>query len=354
MKAGLTRDEWAAEVMRQNSEKADYMVRASRMVMEAYGSLFFLRLLDDSGIDQVEPLEIGPVAHRQMGTYMGIPAKYYNRMMDEAPSLLVNNANYWLSKDNAERMIRTLDGMARAFLSNRYRRIDNFEIASAVLPIIGEREQARFESCQLTDTHMYIKVVDPQLQAEIAPGNVVQAGVAVINSEVGQSSLSVQPLIYWPEQGNGIIVKDAGMRRTHVGRTIIVTGELLADNTLSDRDRNFLLTVQATVRSAMDETNFQSIVSLIREARNAPIRDTNVSGVVQQTAKEFGITDEERGGILQHLAAGNDLTRYGLASAVTRQSQDTESYDRASDLESISYDVMTMGDAQWNRINQAA
>ena len=154
MKAGLTREEWAAEVARQNTEKADYMMRASRLVVEAFGAQYFLHLMNHNGTDQVEPLEIGAVAHRQLGTYLGIPAKYYNRMMAEAPALLVHNLNYWLSEDNAERMIRTLDGTARAFLSNRYRRIDNYEIASAVLPIIGEAEQARFESCHLTSTHM--------------------------------------------------------------------------------------------------------------------------------------------------------------------------------------------------------
>lgn len=353
MKAGLTREEWAAEVARQNTEKADYMMRASRLVVEAFGAQYFLHLMNHNGTDQVEPLEIGAVVHRQLGTYLGIPAKYYNRMMAEAPALLVHNLNYWLSEDNAERMIRTLDGTARAFLSNRYRRIDNYEIASAVLPIIGEAEQARFESCHLTSTHMYIKVVDPTLQAEIAPGNVVQAGVAIVNSEVGVSSLSVRPLLYWPEDGTGIIVNSTGMRRTHVGRTIVTAGELLADNTLSSRDRSFLLIVQDNVRSAMDETQFQGLVTAIREARDAHIREANVSGVVKQTAREFGITEDESGAVLLQLSASNDMTRYGLANAVARQSQEVESYDRASDLEAISYDVMTMDAAQWNRINQA-
>lgn len=354
MKAGLTCEEWANEVARQNTAKTDYMVRASRLFVEAFGSQLFLHLLNENGIDQVEPLEIGDVAHRQMGTYMGIPAKYYNHMRAEAPSLLAYNANYWLSRDNAERMIRTLDGTARAFLSNRYRRIDNYNVASAILPIIGENEQARFESCQLTDTHMYVKAVNPGMQAEIAPGIVVQAGVAVTNSEVGQSSLSVRPLLYWPGSGAGIIVNDSGMRRTHTGRAITAVGELLADNTLSSWERNFLLTMQTNVRDAMAEDRFQSVVTMIREARNAHIRDTDVSGVVKQTAREFGITDDESSGVLLHLAEGNDLTRYGLANAVTRQSQETESYDRASDLEAISYDVMAMSETQWNRINQAA
>ena len=75
--------------------------------------------------------------------------------------------------------------------------------------------------------------------------------------------MSVRPLLYWPEDGTGIIVNSTGMRRTHVGRTIVTAGELLADNTLSSRDRSFLLIVQDNVRSAMDETQFQGLVTAI-------------------------------------------------------------------------------------------
>ena len=60
-------------------------------------------------------------------------------------------------------MIRTLDGTARAFLSDRYRRIDNYEIATTVFPIIGAMEGASIESCELTDSRMYIKVVNPRI-----------------------------------------------------------------------------------------------------------------------------------------------------------------------------------------------
>ncbi len=51
---------------------------------------------------------------------------------------------------------------------------------------------------------------------------------------------------------------------------------------------------------------------------------------------------------------GNDLTLYGLSNAVTRYSQDVPSYDRASELEAIGYNVLSMGQRQWNRLNQAA
>lgn len=47
------------------------------------------------------------------------------------------------------------------------------------------------------------------------------------------------------------------------------------------------------------------------------------------------------------------MSLYGLANAITRFSQDVSSYDRATELEGIGYNVLTMPNATWNRINQS-
>lgn len=80
----------------------------------------------------------------------------------------------------------------------------------------------------------------------------------------------------------------------------------------------------------------------------------DIPGIVKVASREFRITDDESTGILQHLIEGNDLTLYGLSNAVTRHSQDVESYDRATELESIGYNILTMQPTLWNRINQMA
>ena len=143
----------------------------------------------EEGTDKIAPLDIRQTAHRQLGTYLGIPQKYYELMRTDAPELLAYNANYWFSQKNELRTLRTIDGCARAFLSNRYRRIDNLDIASVTLPVIGELPEARFVSTQITEDFMYIKVVNPRLQADVVPGDVVQAGVIISNSETGLGSV---------------------------------------------------------------------------------------------------------------------------------------------------------------------
>jgi hypothetical protein len=356
LKSGLTLEQLAAELTRQNDAKADYMVSTRSIKMESCGASLFLRMVDAEGNDRVEPLEVGEIAHRQIGAYLGIHSKYYNKMLEQAPGLLSHNANHWFNREPEERMVRTLDGVARAFLSNRYRRIDNYEIASAVLPIIGEMPDARFESCQITENRMYIKVINPRLVTEVVPGDIVQAGLVITNSETGQGAFSVQPLIYRLVCSNGMTVNDAAIRRNHVGRVTSAEENFLIyrDETIAADDRAFLMKVQDTVRSAVDEVRFHQVVGLMREAKDARMNTADVPGVVKLAAKNFSITESESGGVLQHLVEGNDLTLYGLSNAVTRYSQDVPSYDRASELEAIGYNVLSMGQRQWNRLNQAA
>ena len=355
MKTGLTLEEMAAEITRQSTLKQDYLVNTKNLKMEPCGTEPFLHMYEN-GVEPIEPLAINQIAHRQLGTHLKIPAPYYDRMLTSNPELLAQNVNAWFNQEPSQRTLRTLDGTARAFLSNRYRRIDNIEIAKVVLPIIGQIQGARFESCQVTDSKMYLKVVNPRLEAEVAPGDIVQAGVIVSNSETGQGSVCIQPLIYRLVCSNGMVINDAQTRRNHIGRvnTIEENFLLYSEETLAADDHAFVLKIQDTVRAAVEEARFSRVVDVMREARTARMNTVDVPGIVKLASKDFHITDSESEGVLQHLIEDNDLTLYGLSNAVTRHSQDVSSYDRATELESIGYNILTMPQRQWSRINQMA
>ena len=96
-------------------------------------------------------------------------------MRGEDPELLDYNINRWFTQQPASRMVRTLDGKARAFLSDRYRRLDNLELADVVFPFIKDMKGAELSSCEVTESHMYVKVINKRLQAEVGVGDAVQA-----------------------------------------------------------------------------------------------------------------------------------------------------------------------------------
>lgn len=351
MKTGRTLQEMAIELDRQTKAKRDLVLDVGGMHMDATDNGLELRV---GAVDNFEPFGINNIAHRQIGEHFKIPAKYYDRMMSDAPDLLAQNVNRWIGGElGTRRMIRTLDGTTRAFLSDRYRRIDNFEVAQTVLPIIGSMEGANVESCELTDSRMYIKVVNQRIQAEITKGDVVQAGIVISNSEVGMGSVNVRPLIFRLVCSNGMIAADAGVRKYHVGRvneTIDDEYGIFRDETIEADDLAFMMKIEDTVRAAVDEAKFSRFVDKMREATGARIAPVAAPAVVELTSKEFGFSQDESSGILGHLIAGGDLSLYGLANAVTRQSQDVGSYDRATELESAGYKVLNMPSTTWRQI----
>ena len=340
------------ELERQKTAKKDFIVDTGAMRMTAEDGRSELEV--GTPATGIVPYGINDIAHRQIGQFLKIPAAYYDRMRSTYPDLLVENVNGWLSRTpGTSRMIRTMDGVARAFLSERYRRIDNLDIANITLPIIGEMPDAYFESCQLTDSRMYIKVVDPRTTAEIRKGDVVQAGVVITNSEVGMGSVNVSPLVYRLVCSNGMIAQDNAVRKYHVGRTNTADDDLgiYRDETIQADDRAFLMKLEDSVRAAVSQAHFERLVGKMREATDAKLNAATVPQVVELTAKEYGFTEDEGKGILGHLISGGDLSLYGLANAVTRHAQDVESYDRSTDLEAAGYRIITMAPAFWRQLS---
>jgi len=242
-------------------------------------------------------------------------------MQDESPHLLDQNVNEWFGNNPERRMIRILDGNVRAFLSDRYRRLDKLELCAAVLPVIREMKNSMIESCEVTPTHLYLKVVNRRLKAEVRVGDVVQAGFIVSNSEVGLGSLRVEPLVFRLVCKNGLVCKDLAQKKYHVRRQVNSFDdsayELYSEETLAQDDKAFFLKVQDIVRSAVDK---------MREATQIPLKHDPVKSV-ELLANKFQLTENERGDILRQLFMGVDNSRYGLVNAVTSASKIAKSYE---------------------------
>jgi hypothetical protein len=349
MKTGKTLQELAAEIDRQEKSKRDFVAGSRSMFMaDAGGSFHLFNTAEDHSMSS--EFRMTELFHRQLGASLGIPTKYYDKMREDYPDLLMKNVNGWLEKETSRHTVRTLDGTARAFLSDRYRRIDNADIVRAVLPVIGEMEGAYVESCELTQSRMYIKVVNTRLEMEVRKGDVVQAGIVISNSEVGLGSVCVMPLVYRLVCLNGMVVNDMGKRKYHIGRENEESWELFSDETLQADDAAFMLKLADIVRSAVDEARFAVVVGKLRDATKAKIT-AHVPDVVELTSRQYSFTGNEESDILKHLIRGGDLSLYGLSNAVTRASQDVPDYDRATVLENAGWQIATMPGDIWRSIN---
>ncbi len=347
MKNGKTLTELAVELDRQKNSKRDYIADTTALRMTPEGALN----VPVNG--HSEDLPVNELAHDQIAQRVGIPAKYYDRMKKAAPELLAVNVNHWFVNNPEKRMIRTLDGNVRAFLSNRYRPLDNYDLAEAVLPKV-QQLNCKVESCEITEKRLYLKGITDRITADIKKGDPVQAGLVISNSEVGCGSLRVEPLIFRLVCLNGMIAADQAMRKYHVGKAgneDIDDGaaEFFRDSTRLADDKAFFMKVQDIVAATLDIVKFNMMVDKLRDAADRII-DAEPVKVLENVGRKFDLTESESGSIMKHLITGADLSQYGLINAITRAAQDLESYDRSTDLERIGGELLELPQTQWKQL----
>ena len=349
MKAGRTLNELAAEIQRQQETKHDYVADTRKLQMQ-------VDPIQDNPVLQIVGTGMYPIrsiAHQQIASRLNISKVYYDRMLMESPGLLVNNVNHWFDAKPEKRMVRTLDGECRAFLSNRFRPLDNHDLAEAVLPIMFERSDCQVESCEITETKLYIKAIWGNVSGEVKVGEVVKSGVMVSNSEVGQGSLSVQPLVFVLRCLNGLIIPDYGIKKYHVGRNRRDNSEpyeLYSDETLAIDDMAVFAKLGDVVRATV--TNFPALLEKMSSTTHQPINDPVKT--VELAQEKFQFSDTESGSILKGLAEGGDMTRWGLIQAITGASQDVLDYDRATELESLGGQVLELPKSEWEALAAVA
>jgi hypothetical protein len=351
MKTSLSLTEMAAELERQASAKRDF-VADTRMIEVVDADKIDLKL--PSG-----PVEMksGEIFRSQLASHYKVPREYAERIRASYPKLYADTFNTHLSGEPVRRMVRTLDGSARAFLSDRYRPLDNADLAGAVLPALLNRSDIVVRSSAITERRFYLKASSSRIVAEVRRGDVLEIGIAISNSEIGDGSLSVSPFLRRCVCDNGMIIDDYGQKKYHVGKR--ASGEenayeLYTDRTKQLDDAAFFAKVRDTVAGVLTQQTLDKVVAKMKEATEQKLDAGKLTEIVEVTAKKFGYNETTQGGILRNLIEGADLTRYGLMNAITRQSADEESYDVATKMELDGSRIIELAPTQWRELALAA
>jgi hypothetical protein len=352
MKVGKSITELAIEIERQANAKKDFIADTRALSLNALGELELKN-------GETRTLPVNRHALRQIAERVGLPMKYADRMALDAPELLATNVNHWFAQKPERRMVRTLDGVARAFLSDRYQRIDHVDVAEAIFPIVHRIPGIEILSSEITESKLYVKAVTHSVRAEIKSkrvGDFVEAGFVFSNSETGLGSFSVFPFVNFLICTNGMVRNKDGMRAFHVGRqqaSVEFETKVLSDKTKRLEDAAVLSRAQDVIKAAIDQTNFEKWVDSIQQTVEQKIEGDPVQAV-EVLGETFSFNQSERTGVLRHLIQGGDLSRYGLMNAVTRTAEDLESYDRATEFETFGGAVVDLPKSEWHRIAIAA
>lgn len=373
MKTGLSLSALAAKLESQAAARKDYVAPQGKLTAIVHQVAPEKREVALAGFNGDE-YAIKPHAHKQLAQALEIPGRYYERMLVEEPELLARNINTWFQRQADERrMIRCLDGEIRAVLSPRYRPLDNFELASAILPKLMNLG-VQVMSSDLTETRMYIKVILPDLSDALPEGLVwgsghnrineygdnaggrLVAALTISNSEVGNGALRVEPSVFTTWCTNLAVMKEAAMKKFHVGRSTGETEnwEIFRDETRQADDRAFFLKVADVVDRAFDRKVFESAVESIRKAGADKIESNDIAAVAKQTVELLSLPPKTESSILTYLAQGGDMSRWGLASAVTATANKLDDYEMATELEHAGGAMLSMNQADWRKIARAS
>jgi hypothetical protein len=356
MKLGKNLQDLAAEIVRQAETKRDFIAPTN-----------VINMTDDLALNfSTQTFEVNDLAHRQIAEFTGVPGRYYDLMKAEQPDLLRQNVNTWFQAKPAQRLVRTLDGRARAFLSNSYRPLDNLDLAEAVLPVLEEMN-LQVVSAEITERRLYIKAVDRRIERDVPKGaalgdgghtifDTVSPAISISNSEVGSGALSVEAGTITKMCTNLMWFPSKGMRKYHVGAKTELGGEelfrLLSDDTRKATDKAVFMQIRDVVRNAFDETKFDGLVEEIKGTSTREITGEVVE-VVNLVAERYDMNKTTRESVLKHLITGGSLTQYGLANAITRAAEDEEDYDNASGYEKIGGNVLTLSGTEWKTLGAA-
>lgn len=388
MQNGMKLEDLLTEVIRQKESKRDFVAstKESLRMVESKNDLFIVMLRE--GSSELERFEITKNAHQQIASRLQIPWKYYTRLLNDHRDLVVDQVNALFEREPETRLVRTLDGKARAFLSNRYRRLDNDTVLENVLPSIvkGEVDTALLSS-HVNENNMYLKVLftDDSLAIDMgeAPGSrpvvaeasnitpiisptgsnrnrrIVRPGIIISNSETGNGSLSAKGFLFDSYCTNGCVwgVENAwSFQRTHIGGKLIEgTGlEVFSDDTQRKEDDLIVAQVTDALTAMSSVEHVKALATRLQELRSSEKVINPIAGVDQLMKELPQIQEGDRDAILTTFIRDGDYSQWGMLSAVTERANNSElEYERATEFEELGGKIAAFNNTQWMRIATA-
>lgn len=311
---------------------------------------------------------------------LGVPVQYLKKIRSNRPDLFDANVNGWLhgrskrlangetesvyDADARNFLVRTFkgegteNGIARAFLSDGYKIIDNLDVLTAALEGVKDAQtNVQIDGCDLTERRMYIRIVAPEISA-LAPtllegyrspfsqgvaraGSaeqgqstdlpVIHAGFILSNSETGGGAFTITPRLVIQICKNGMTINKDATRAVHLGSKmdegIIKWSE--------DTQRKNLELITAKARDAvatfLDTEYMERVIRQLEE--KAGKRIEHADKVVKAIGTQLRFSEERTQGILDHFILGGQMTAAGVLNAVTSFAQTIDNADEAFEIE---------------------
>lgn len=336
----------AAEVERQEGKKNDLVVPDKK-----------IKLVEN----QIVIPEVGSFIptthfHGQLAEKLQIPKTYYDRI-GQIPGLREYNVNSLMENSDAKHLIRTLDGKARACLSDSFKPVDNFLMLASVFPVLQEYgSEIEIKCVCLTEYRMMLQIIFKKYEGEVKKGDVVQLAVTIVNSEIGLSYAEILSSIWRCICGNGAI-SESIFKKRHAGRKV---GDLDDDynifrsDTIKAELESYRLRIRDLLAAAVTEASFKDQLAKLQRAESDKIEPAKVNQVIENVTRRFGIPQSLNEKILGNMVEEGNINRYGLLNGITALAKELDAPDAAFEMEKVGGRIIELSPKEWKVIQDEA
>lgn len=321
-------------------------------------------LLSNSGItisnnSQTDYFDITDSCHAQISDKLGIPGRYYERLRKEAVDMLDYNVTEWLNRKPANYFLRSFvdnnggNGIARAFLSDRFKVIDHLDILITALEAIRQSDQkVIIDSADLTEQKMYVRFIAPDI-IKSAPellrnykvpygsnndsGFGVCSGFILSNSETGHATFTIAPRLMVLACRNGMILQKDKIAERHLGTKMEIGSFDWSENTRQKELELIQFQVKDAVNAYLSENYLGNVLDEM-SLKGSKVLEHPVDAI-QNISLSLNFSEERKNELLNYFIQGGDTTGFGAVQSITYLAQKVQP-DTRYELETASVSIL--------------
>ena len=288
-------------------------------------------------IDQgAQTMALTNTATGQLCSRLSIPKRFYDGLMGERSmgdigGRLISDI---IARDDRKFLVRTLDGRARAVLSDSYKCLDNVDLFFAAVQKFAE-VGAQLWQARLWDDGMELFGTAPHISGEVTTdrtfdpgdgwqsrwyggaGDVHNAAVRIANSETGRGYLSLSAAILRRVCANFNVWSDE-VAKMHVGRKLEVGDDFMLSDLTKEKEASYIWSaVQDGIATAFDPVRFTKLIDRLNATTQVEIPKEQEVRAVDAAVAKFKIADTLKASILAQVLMTGDRSQFGLVQAMT-------------------------------------
>lgn len=264
--------------------------------------------------------------------------------------LLTHIVNEQFGRDARKFLVRSQQNeaglfVARAFLGDTYKPIDDDLVLETMLPIIEEHQTEYVVlGGRATMERTYFNIVTKYPVVELNGGREVHLGTSISNSGTGDGAFKNCFFACDSYCTNGLrFGEKAHMEFSKVHRGSKISkeyGQLGADSFRKAEIASLKSLIADATRSALDPTKHAEFAEILKESEKAKVTGDPIE-VVKRIGAENKFSDIETK-IAEMAMQNEEPNMYGIQAAVTRMAQEVESFGRRVQLEELAGRLVTL------------